>query len=1771
MGESYKGLTIRIGADTSTLQRQLRAASSAASSAQAQLRRVNQALKLDPASIVAAHVKMDLLGERTQAAYAKATMLRGAYDQLKSSGVGAIAEQMQRVGTTVETAKDKLNAVNARLEETKRAFAEVAGVSWKAFNTADVQKHIECMRRLNVITADQYSEYKRLVNLHREAEGDLSNAKLVASYRDLEIEMEKAEAQARSLAREYVEVRRAAQNMSAKAEMRESQAAIERTDGAASDLERQLRRLDEALKLDPSSLGAAVLKIENMRDQTAAAKTKLESLADQMRKFQSSGIAEAANQAKDIGLQFQSAKAKLEGLTTELELARGKLQTMGQMAARMEVGGEQATEEYRQLSLAIDNAKQEVGQLEAAQRAAGAAFDTASQVQEYRRLETEIAETRAKVVSLTSATDAFSKKTTLLGIAASTWKSIGMTLYSTVTPAVLMAGYAIVRSADEQDAAFRNMKKTVNATASDYERLREAAVEYSNTHAVSADDILNIEAMGGQLGIAAENLESFATVASNLDIATDMDSETVSRQLGQMSNILSDLTEDKLANFGDALVRLGNNNAAMESSIMDVTSRMGSMGSILGFTAPQLLAWGTAIAATGQNSEAAGTAISRSMADIEAAVTGGGDDLALFASIAGMSASEFVSKWKSEPSAAMRAFVEGLKRVKDEGGSVTGVLAELGIKEVRQRQALQGLTQTTDTLNDSLIMSQNAWDGVSDQWGNAGDAAYEADQKSEGFSGALAILKNNASNLGATLGNGLTPALGMASDVLKTLNSILLSMPEPVRNGVVVLGILAGVAGPVATGVSSAATALGDMRSASSVLAGTMRKASAEMEANGAAAAKNAAGTAALAATENAGAASTTRLQAAKARLSATYAAQKAAIEANTAAQAGNAAACGSLTAAQKAQAGAMTAGVVAAKSATVATRALGAAMKVVVPMAVLGIVTDLIGRFVEYQEKADTAREATDGLREAVAASSADYSAAAAEASALSSSQGDVAKSAQECIQAQAGLAGSIRSSAEEVGTNAALVQSYVGVIDELSNKFDENGIRISLNADEQAKLKAAVSGLNGVCGTSYSVIDAVSGALDVSSGKLHENADAWIDNAKAQAAQEAYADLVKQQIESKRELDKVNKALEKSEGGLAEFFGEVPGFVDGASESYYELQRIQKDLEQTIGSDAEAQDYYLGMLRETGPALDETAEATDAAAVAMDGLDVSASDALDEITEWITSSSDLCEALGAMGIGIDEFAGAVQDSGVDFEEFSAMVEETMDAAQSLADKLAGTKEYVEENGWGWWKVLSVDELHAIGADMLDTLRHNGETVREWGDNLTSIMERTGESASGGFISDLRSMGVDAAQQMAALSTMTDEELQEVVETWYRNGELAVEAAIKTAGMTVEEYQAAIASGGEGAEAAVAEVQAAAGDAWTVYGDPAVQAAAASANMSVEAYVEAVKSGEVDASDGIQRLVNGSTGGVDTEAAATAAQDIGATISSSIASGIQNGSDPVQGAVTGLVRGVQDSIKGAAESVSPYGEQVSQSFAAGIANGQGTAVSAADTQSKQVADHFSSASKDAWWAGSNMAGQSYTQGISSGQGGAVSAARTVSKQVADHFSSANGDAWWAGYNMSAGMAQGIAAGQSLAVDAAVRMATASYLAAKDALDERSPSKKFEELGDFGGQGLAIGYAKSTGAAAAEAAKMARKTVEAAQGALGERVANVRAAVSDAATGRYARQGGKVSVSVESKGLTEDEVYNAVNAAVSDALRNSGDVVLKVGDREFARAVRKVR
>lgn len=814
MAETYKGLTIRIGGETTGLQRALKSADSAIASTNTNLRKMTQALRMDPSSTKAMQTQVELMGDKLVEASNRATKLRDALKDVNSQKVEfQIGDKLYRTEETVEQlkagtkdlsqfaaeAKSRYNEINAELEKLYRSVNSAAKETGKFNENFDLRKCVNQLENIEdylvqtgAATEDQIAKIKAYRDAWADAAKQNAIGEKLTQVRDLESELTKANALIKQTATQLSKAALETSRIELTGGIDER---FKRLSAAAAEADRNVENLRKAVKMDPGNIDTIREAMEGLRESSVITAQEITTLETKIGILRSKGIGDIADKTLDAAQAADRLQAKYEESSTALSQVRAELQKAEAEQQKLEDSGDTMSDGYKEAKQRVASLTDEVQKLEAANREAFDSANTAQMVKELKEAESTLTTLRSKYKELNQAQRDLTSPKEILS--SNTLMELGMTLSTSVTPAILAMGYSAIESANEIDSAYRNMRKTVNGTEADFENLREAAVEFSATHVTSADQILEIQAIGGELGVAVEDLETFATTVSNLEVATDLDADEAATALGQLDNILTDLNGDTMPAFSDALVRLGNNGASTESQIVEIAKRIGSMGSIVGMTTPEILAWASSIASTGQNAEAAGTAISNTMSDLETAVAAGGDSLEAFAQVSGMTAQEFADTWNSDPSTAMRAFIEGLVKIEDSGGSADATLQDLGITAVRQKQAIEGLMQTIGGLDDNLKMSNNAWNGVSDQWGEAGDAANEAEKKAEGFSGSLARMQNVAQVLGAEMGESLAPAIDFVADLLGELTVWFTSLPDAAKQAIAVIGGISAAAGPI--------------------------------------------------------------------------------------------------------------------------------------------------------------------------------------------------------------------------------------------------------------------------------------------------------------------------------------------------------------------------------------------------------------------------------------------------------------------------------------------------------------------------------------------------------------------------------------------------------------------------------------------------------------------------------------------------------------------------------------------------------------------------------------------------------------------------------------------------------------------------------------------------------------------------------------------------------------------------------------------------------------
>lgn len=392
--------------------------------------------------------------------------------------------------------------------------------------------------------------------------------------------------------------------------------------------------------------------------------------------------------------------------------------------------------------------------------------------------------------------------------------------------ALLVAGAAVVattaltvRAAIQWESAWAGVTKTVDGTEEELAQVNQGLRDLTRVLPASHTEIAAVAEAAGQLGVQTKNVVAFTRTMIDLGETTNLSANDAATSLARFMNVMG-TAQGEVSNLGSAVVELGNNYATTEAEIVQMAQRLSGAAKVVGMSEGEVLGLATALSSVGIEAEAGGSAVSKVMIDIAASVDAGGDRLERFARIAGMSAQEFTNQWRTNPGAALAAFVKGLADAEMQGESTLGMLAELGITEVRMRDALLRSAAASDQFTAAMRMGNKAY-----AENNALQA--EAEKRYETVESKLSIMQNRINDAAIDFGSVFLPVVADLAAGVAGLADGLAGLPEPVQNAIAVGSLFAGVLALVGGAALVAVPKIAQLKTALNTLGTSTRVASA--------------------------------------------------------------------------------------------------------------------------------------------------------------------------------------------------------------------------------------------------------------------------------------------------------------------------------------------------------------------------------------------------------------------------------------------------------------------------------------------------------------------------------------------------------------------------------------------------------------------------------------------------------------------------------------------------------------------------------------------------------------------------------------------------------------------------------------------------------------------------------------------------------------------------------------------------------------------------------
>lgn len=422
---------------------------------------------------------------------------------------------------------------------------------------------------------------------------------------------------------------------------------------------------------------------------------------------------------------------------------------------------------------------------------------------------------------LTNRIDALKKEQEEVAEGAQTFGNKASQAFSTVHEAIVAAGIATAlkevyeyfadcaQASMDFESAMTGVAKTTDLTDDELSTMSDAIKEMSTEIPATTEELAAIAESAGQLGIHKESLLDFTEIMAMLGTSTNMTADEAATSLSRLANITG-MSQEDFDRLGATIVDLGNNLATTEKEIVDMSMRIAGAGAQVGMTEAEIMSFSGALSSVGIEAEAGGSAFSTLISNMSLAVQQGGDGLEQFADVAGMSAAEFAAAFEEDAAGAIIQFIQGLGNMESEGRSAIAVLDDMGLSDIRMRDALLRAAGASDVFTNALQIGSNAWDENT-------ALVNEATKRYATTQSQLTMMQNAYKNLKVAIGDAYTPALQKAysvgTQVLNAVSQFIKQNPALVNAitafvGVLGLVVAALAAYTVGAKVAAAASAM---------------------------------------------------------------------------------------------------------------------------------------------------------------------------------------------------------------------------------------------------------------------------------------------------------------------------------------------------------------------------------------------------------------------------------------------------------------------------------------------------------------------------------------------------------------------------------------------------------------------------------------------------------------------------------------------------------------------------------------------------------------------------------------------------------------------------------------------------------------------------------------------------------------------------------------------------------------------------------------------------
>ncbi|WP_255446452.1 phage tail tape measure protein, partial [Wolbachia endosymbiont of Drosophila yakuba] len=278
--------------------------------------------------------------------------------------------------------------------------------------------------------------------------------------------------------------------------------------------------------------------------------------------------------------------------------------------------------------------------------------------------------------------------------------------------------------------------------------------EMSRTIPLSAAELAQIAASGGQLGIKKEDLFMFTETVAKMSTAFDMSAEQAGDSIAKLSNVYG-IDVSKMEYVGNVINHLSDNTAAKAKDMVEALAIVGGTAKQFGLDIKETSSLVNAFVSLGKQPAKAATAINALLSKLQTAEEQGGDFKAALEQM-GITAEEIVQRISENGEEALLYFFQTLKKMDNQERST--ILMKLFGQEYQDDIAL--LAGSFNKYEDAIRL-------LSDTEEYKSSLQKEFQNRVDTTASKLRLLRNAIAEVGMNLGSVMLPTLKSIAEFLQ--------------------------------------------------------------------------------------------------------------------------------------------------------------------------------------------------------------------------------------------------------------------------------------------------------------------------------------------------------------------------------------------------------------------------------------------------------------------------------------------------------------------------------------------------------------------------------------------------------------------------------------------------------------------------------------------------------------------------------------------------------------------------------------------------------------------------------------------------------------------------------------------------------------------------------------------------------------------------------------------------------------------------------------------